>query len=73
MKRLMLAGGALVAVFLMPTLPASAVPLGSGKLAVTQSNADTVLVRGGRGHHYGWGRGHRRGHHGWMRGRHHRH
>jgi|GraSoi2013_115cm_1033766.scaffolds.fasta_scaffold481647_1 hypothetical protein len=28
-----------------------------------------VLVRGGRGHHYGWGRG--RGHHyGWSRGRH---
>jgi hypothetical protein len=27
------------------------------------------MGRGGRGHHYGWGRGH--GHHyGWSRGRH---
>jgi hypothetical protein len=30
------------------------------------------MGRGGRGHHYGWGRG--RGHHyGWSRGRGHRH
>lgn len=74
MKRLMLAGGALFALIIMPTLPANAVPFGSSKPAVTQTDTDMVLVRHGRGgHHGGWGRGHGRGHHyGWTRGRHRR-
>lgn len=70
MKRLMMIGATVCAFAIMPTLPATAVPLGSLKPTATQADSDTILVkRGGRGHHYGWGRG-RGHHHGWSRGRH---
>lgn len=70
MKRLILAGAAACALIVLPTLPAAALPTGPALPGISQSDSDTILVRrGGRGHHYGWGRG--RGHHyGWSRGRH---
>jgi hypothetical protein len=47
---------------------ASAAPVSSASsLAVPESSL--IEVRGGHGHHYGWGRGHRR-HYGWGRGHH---
>ena len=70
MKRLILASAAACALFLLPTLPASALPAGPNSPGISQTDNGTLLVRhGGRGHHYGWSRG--RGHHyGWSRGRH---
>jgi len=75
---LLIAAAALWALTIMPMLPAAAMPMAP---VAAQTGDDTVLVRGGhghgrghmgrggRGHHYGWGRG--RGHHyGWSRGRH---
>lgn len=52
----------------IPSIAASAMTV--QKLTVVpQADANVVQVRGGHGHHYGWGRG--RGHHyGWSRGRH---
>ena len=70
MKRLLLIGFAACAFALAPSLPVSAMPVAKQQLIVN-SESDVIQVRGhrgGRGHHYGWGRG--RGHHyGW---RHHR-
>jgi len=72
MKRLTWISGTVAAVVVVLTGSASA-RLGIAPLSV-QSVQDDAFVqvrghRGGRGHHFGWGRG--RGHHyGW---RHHRH
>lgn len=70
MNRLTWIAGMVAAVVLILTGQASA-RLGIAPLSV-QDDSSVVQVRGhrgGRGHHYGWGRG--RGHHyGW---RHHRH
>jgi hypothetical protein len=71
MKRLMLIGVAVCTLAVMPTLPAAAMLLAPLTPALTHSDSDTLLVRVGYGHHYGWGRG--RGHYyNWSRG-HHRH
>lgn len=81
MKRAIIAVAAAGLIGLGLMLPASAMPVGQ----LTHSSiasSDVIQVRGGhghgghfgmgrggRGHHYGWGRG--RGHHyGWTRGRH---
>jgi hypothetical protein len=83
MKRLLLIGFAACAFALAPTLPASAMP-SANPSALIDTDGSIVLVkgghghgrghgwghRGGRGHHYGWGRGHRGHHYGWSRGRH---
>jgi hypothetical protein len=80
MKRLLLIGFAACAFAAMPTLSASAMPVAAPDAMM--AGTDSVILargghghgrghmgRGGRGHHYGWGRG--RGHHyGWSRGRH---
>lgn len=80
MKRLLSIAAALFALAVLPAMPATALPLGTTNPAA-KSDSDTIVIkggrghgrghmkRGGRGHHYGWGRG--RGHHyGWSRGRH---
>jgi hypothetical protein len=72
MKRLTWIAGTVAAVVLVLTGSASA-RLGIAPLSVQSVQDDSFVQvrghRGGRGHHYGWGRG--RGHHyGW---RHHRH
>ncbi len=71
MKRLLLIGFAACAFALAPIPPASAMPIAHPN-TVAEDGSSIIQVRGhrgGRGHHYGWGRG--RGHHyGW---RHHRH
>ena len=50
-----------------PTLYASAMPVAKHQAVIDNADSDMIQVRGhrgGRGHHYGWGRG--RGHHyGW--------
>jgi hypothetical protein len=64
MKRLLLLGLAICTFAFGPTLPASAMPVAKQQPIVASSDSDVVQVRGhrgGRGHHYGWGRG--RGHH----------
>jgi hypothetical protein len=70
MNRFLLIGAAaLCALTIMPTLPAAAMPMSPLAPVAAQTGVDTVLVHGGHGHHYGWGRG--SGHHyGWSRGRH---
>jgi len=72
MKRFLLIGFAACAFALAPTLSASAMPVAKQGTMVKNTDSDIIQVRGhrgGRGHHYGWGRG--RGHHyGWSRGRH---
>jgi hypothetical protein len=76
MKRLLLIGFSACAFVLAPAFSASAMPvatpgpLGGSDAAIVQvKGGHGHMGRGGRGHHYGWGRG--RGHHyGW---RHHRH
>jgi hypothetical protein len=64
-------------------VPATAMP-GANPSALIDTDSSIVLIkgghghghghgwghRGGRGHHYGWGRGHRGHHYGWSRGRH---
>ena len=65
MKRLLLVGFAACAFALAPTLPASAMPVAKQQTMVTNTDSDVIQVRGhrgGRGHHYGWGRGCHRGH-----------
>jgi hypothetical protein len=67
MKRLWLIGFAACAFALAPSLAASAMPVATPGTLVVSEEA-VIQVKGGHGHHYGWGRG--RGHHyGW---RHHR-
>ena len=75
MKRFMLLGAAaLCALTILPSLPASAMPLAPLSSIGAEANADTIMVRGhghgrghghmrrgGRGHHYGWSRGRHRG------------
>jgi hypothetical protein len=64
MKRLLLLGFAICAFAFGPTLPASAMPVAKQQPVVANSDSDVVQVRGhrgGRGHHYGWGRGRHRG------------
>ena len=73
MKRLLLIGFAACAFALAPVQPVSAMPIAHPNTAVDDGSSIIQVRgwghRGGRGHHYGWGRGH--GHHyGW---RHHRH
>jgi hypothetical protein len=76
MKRLLFVGFAACAFVLAPTFSSSAMPaatpasLGGSEAAIIQvKGGHGHMGRGGRGHHYGWGRG--RGHHfGW---RHHHH
>jgi hypothetical protein len=73
MKHLMLMGGAVCALAVMPTLPAAAAMLLAPLTpAVTHADSDTNFVRyGGYAHHYGWGLG--RGHYyNWSRGYHRR-
>jgi hypothetical protein len=75
MTRLLLIGFAAFAFAMAPTMSASAMPAATPGTLV-DSEGDVIQVkghghghgrhmgRGGRGHHYGWGRG--RGHHyGW--------
>jgi hypothetical protein len=65
MKRLLLIGFAACAFALTPTLSASAMPVAKQQMMIANPDSDVVQVRGhrgGRGHHYGWGRGHHRGH-----------
>ena len=65
MKRLLLIGFAACAFALTPTLSASAMPVAKQQTMITNPDSDAIQVwghRGGRGHHYGWGRGHHRGH-----------
>lgn len=65
MKRLLLIGFAACAFALAPTLPASAMPVAKHQTTLTNADSDVIQVRGhrgGRGHHYGWGRGRHRGH-----------
>jgi hypothetical protein len=82
MKRLLLIGFAACAFAGAPILAASAMPAATpGALGGSEGTVIQVrgghghghgghMGRGGRGHHYGWGRG--RGHHyGWRH--HHRH
>jgi hypothetical protein len=59
MKRLLLIVTAACAFAALPTLPASAMPIAKhGTLVSTDSGVIQVRGhRGGRGHHYGWGRG----------------
>lgn len=72
MKRFLLVGFAACALALTPTLSASAMPRATPDTLRNGSDRDVIQVRGhghghmghrgGRGHHYGWGRGHHRGH-----------
>jgi hypothetical protein len=76
MKRTLLIGAAALAAALITTIPASAM-LGVAPASTLAVQDDAVIQvkgghghghghmghRGGRGHHYGWGRGHHRGHH----------
>jgi hypothetical protein len=71
MQRLLVLGIAACVLSLMPSVSASAMTILKQNAGITDANGDVIRVhghRGGRGHHYGWGRG--RGHHyGWGRGR----
>jgi len=70
MKRLLLVGFAACAFALAPSLTASAMPIQKQSMGIVAADSDFIQVhgdRGGRGHHYGWGRG-RGHHHGWGRG-----
>ena len=65
MKRLLLLGFAACVLALVPSLPASAMPVPQQGAAIANTDSDIIQVRGhrgGRGHHYGWGRGRGRGH-----------
>jgi hypothetical protein len=78
MKRLLLISLSACALGIF-TLSASAMPLATPNALTIGGDENVILARGGhghgghmgrggRGHHYGWGRG--RGHHyGWSRGR----
>ena len=70
MKHLILIGATVLAVALTSTTFASAMPLGSSKSVISETDSNALLVRhDGRDHHHGWGRG-RGQHYGWTRGRH---
>ena len=68
MKKVIIAGAALLAIAMTPLAPALAVA--ATNAVASSAGGDTLHARyGGRGHHYGWGRG-RGQHQGWSRGRH---
>jgi hypothetical protein len=67
MKRVFFICVAALAFAATPMLDASAMPIAKQQATLGHADSDIIQVRGhrgGRGHHYGWGRG--RGHHyGW--------
>jgi hypothetical protein len=60
MQRLLVLGIAACVLSLMPSVSASAMTILKQNAGITDANGDVIRVhghRGGRGHHYGWGRG----------------
>ena len=72
MNRLLIVSAAACAFAMLPILPSVAAPLGSPLKAMTQSDSDTIIVKGGGGHGgggHGVGRGGGGRPYGWNRGR----